>query len=80
MTAEEVFRERFAAIDALEWLLAATLARTFKSEAEARAWGEAATQSALVAAERRLEQPSAQQYQKAIDRVVSKAVSFSKAR
>ena len=74
MTIHDIVREHVADIGALEWLMAATLARTFASEEELRARGEAASQSAITAAEARPEQPTAELYRAAFDRVLALAV------
>ena len=74
MAIKDVLKEQVATTAALEWMLAATLARTFDSEAELRAWGEVASRTALIAAEARPEQPTADLYREAFDRVLALAV------
>ena len=59
---------------AFRLLLAATLARTFNTQAELRAWGENATASALEWAEAHQSKESADLYRQTIDEIVAFAV------
>ena len=63
-------------LGALKWLLAATLARTFKDEAELRRWGEDAINSVLANVEKQPDQQTAQCYRETFDQVLSKAIEL----
>lgn len=76
MTDEQIINEMTAEINALTYLLAATLARTFEREADLRTWCDNASHSALIAMERRPNEPTAELYRAAFDRIVAQAITL----